>query len=334
MNAAPYEQSRYIRDFRIDPIRRSAGVGDNWPITWGEDDLQYTVYADGYGFDESPSFVTLGVSTITGGVEHFVAENLPVVEERLIGIKAGGKSGLKASGLLMVEGVLYMWVRNAIFGEGKGSILAWSEKKGVDWTWCNWQFDDVHYPVWMNAGKNYQAAQDDYCYMYSTDGQDCYNVSDGIIMARVSKAAITEMRAYQFFVGTDRDNRPSWTHNRSNAAPVFTLQARCLRPEVVYHPPSGRYLLCTITPGTTDWCDAPEHYLGIFDSPTPWGPWTTVVDLPEWGPRENRFQPRIPSKWIADDGENLQLVYSCHPLGSYQFNVHRCRYRIIDTAAG
>lgn len=256
--------------------------------------------------------------------DRFVGRNYAIKEERFRGIETAGKNGMKASGLVMINEVLYLWARNAIPGTGTGSVLGWSENRGVDWHWCDWMFEDIHYPVWMNAGKNYSSAADDFCYMYSTDGGDSYNVSDGIILARVSTRSITSKESYEFLAGTDSEGAPDWSKNRSNAARVITLERRCLRPDVVYHPPSGRYLLCTATPGPTDWSDAQEHYLGIFDAPAPWGPWTSVYEESGWGGRENRFQPRIPSKWIRDDGTAFELLYSCHPSGSYQFNIQTC----------
>ena len=67
-----------------------------------------------------------------------------------------------------------------------------------------------------------------------------------------------------------------------------------------------------------------DGVLGIFDAPTPWGPWAVVKEVPGWGGEENRFQPRIPAKWISPDGLSFWLVYSCFPKGPYQFNLQKC----------
>ena len=56
-------------------------------------------------------------------------------------------------------------------------------------------------------------------------------------------------------------------------------------------------------------------HLGIFDAPTPWGPWSVVDYIADWGAPENRFAPNIPSKWISDDGTTFYLLYSCIPNG-------------------
>ena len=46
----PYLRSQAIRGVSFSPessIVREAIESDNWPITWGDDDAQYTSYGDG-----------------------------------------------------------------------------------------------------------------------------------------------------------------------------------------------------------------------------------------------------------------------------------------------
>ncbi len=45
----------------------------------------------------------------------------------------GGPEGRKASGLLMVDEVLYVWARN-LNKDGTGSSLAWSADRAKTWT--------------------------------------------------------------------------------------------------------------------------------------------------------------------------------------------------------
>ncbi len=73
--------------------------------------------------------------------------------------------------------------------------------------------------------------------------------------------------------------------------------------------------------------------MGIFDAPTPWGPWTVVKRIDGWGGEENRFQPRIPAKWVSQDGKSFYLLYSCFPKGPYKFNVEKCRMDTIGQDA-
>ena len=122
--------------------------------------------------------------------------------------------------------------------------------------------------------------------------------------------------AYEFFCGADGAGRPEWSPEFRRRRSVFRNPGRCFRPGAVYNPGLGRYLLCLMTRA---------GYLGIFDAPEPWGPWTLAYVTEEFGPPETRFQPRIPAKWISPDGRAFHLVYSCHPCGPYCFNVQRCR---------
>jgi len=51
VSAPSYPPSPVIEGLRIDADRLSIGNGDNWPVTWADDDYLYTVYceADGFG---------------------------------------------------------------------------------------------------------------------------------------------------------------------------------------------------------------------------------------------------------------------------------------------
>ncbi len=315
----PYPPSPVIKGLTIDAARQSLGNGDNWPITWADDDAQYTVYCDGKGFGGGSGEGSMSLARISGSPPNIQGENIASPSGHKTG---GGEGGRKASGLLMVDGVLYMWVRN-LNKDGTGSSLAWSKDRAKTWTWAEWSFPEIGYPVWLNAGKNYETAQDGYAYLYSPDTPSAYKTTDGILLARVPKDRITDKEAYRFFAGT-HGGLPMWSPDFKDRRPVFTDPGHCYRPDVVYSPAIKRYLICTATPGAARWSGTNAKYLGIFDSPTPWGPWTAVKQVEGWGGEENRFQPRIPSKWISEDGKTFYLLYSCFPKGPYQFNVQKC----------
>jgi hypothetical protein len=322
----PYPASPVIQNLTIDSDRQSIGDGDNWPITWAGNGEQYTVYCDGKGFGGGSGEGSMSLAKITGSPPNIQGQNIVSPSGHKTG---GGEGGRKASGLLMVDGVLYMWVRN-LNRDGTGSSLAWSRDRAQTWTWASWNFPEIGYPVWLNAGKNYEAAQDNYAYMYSPDTPSAYKTSDHILLARVPKDRIASQDAYQFFAGLDDQGQPKWSPDFKERRPVFTDPGHCYRPDVVYNPGLKRYLLCTATSGAARWCGTDSKYLGIFDSPHPWGPWTTVTQIEGWGGEENRFQPRIPSKWISEDGRSFYFLYSCFPKGPYQFNVQKCMMSLAD----
>jgi len=312
--SSPYPPSPVIGSLKIDAKRTSIGEGDNWPITWADDGDLYTVYCDASGFDAGQDW-SMGPARVTGFPPNIAGQNIfsPTGQR-----KGSGSAGRKASGMLMVDGVLYMWVRN-LHDDGTGSSLAWSVDHGKTWTWEKWSFPEIGYPVWLNAGRNYEDAPDDYAFFCSPDGSSAYLPYDGILLARVPVDRIIEPDAYEFFAGWDDCGAPIWDDDLGNHQPVFSNPAGCFRPSVVYSPSIERYLLCVTAP-----YDAPNGYLGIFDAPTPWGPWTTVAYLEGWGAPENRCQPQIPAKWISMDGLSFYLLYSCFPKGPYQFNIQSC----------
>jgi hypothetical protein len=321
--ATSYAPSPVIKNLVIESERFSIGDGDNWPITWADNDAQYTVYCDGKGFGGGSGAGSMSLTKVSGSPPNIVGENIISVTGHKTG---GGQQGRKASGLLMVDGVLYMWVRN-LQKDGTGSSLAWSKDHAKTWTWADWGFPEIGYPVWLNAGRNYDAAQDDFAYMYSPDTPSAYKTSDHILLARVPKDRVTTKDAYQFFAGLDETGSPRWAAGLQDRTPAFIDPGHCYRPDVIYNPGLKRYLLCTATSGSPEWCGTDEKYLGIFDSKTPWGPWTVVTQIRGWGGDENRFQPRIPMKWIGQDGGSFYLLYSCFPKGPYQFNLQKCTLR-------
>lgn len=131
--AAPFPPSPVIRRIDWAPastiVRRARG-SDNWPLAWGDDDAIYTAYGDGRGFEPFvEAKLSLGLAKIDGGPGDFTAVNLRSSTAEQRGDDAAGK---KASGLLMVDGALYLLARNA-----GNSQLAWSSDRGKTWTWAD-----------------------------------------------------------------------------------------------------------------------------------------------------------------------------------------------------
>ncbi len=295
--AAPYPQSKVIRGIRFAPesaITRAAVDSDNFPITWADDDAQYTSYGDGWGFEPLiKEKLSMGISKLTGGPDNFKAVNLhaPTIER-----PGGGKRGPKASGMLMVDGVLYMWVRNT-----GNSQLVWSEDHGLTWQW-GFKFDvSFGSPAFLNFGKNYAGARDGYVYSYSQDGPSAYESYDGVVLARAPKEKIRDRSAYEFFVRLDAAGKPEWTRDIARRRPVFTFPGKCQRVDAVYNPGLKRYLLALGYNHNGGW--------GIYDAPEPWGPWTTAFQTAHWG-LGGTHGYRLPSKWIGPGGRTMHLVFS------------------------
>jgi len=186
-------------------IMRMAHGSDNWPVTWAEDDVLYTAYGDGWGFEPKVDHkLSLGFAGIIGTPPHVTGINIRSTTGEQLG---DGKSGLKASSLLALDGMLYLWARNANHN-GEQAQLAWSSDKGQTWSWCPWVFREFGYPVFLNFGKNNANAIDNYVYLYSPDTPSAYDEGDRVILMRVPGDGITNRDEYEFFAKLDHDRQP------------------------------------------------------------------------------------------------------------------------------
>jgi CubicO group peptidase (beta-lactamase class C family) len=305
-------RSPVIKELRWAPpesiVRRAKG-SDNWPITWADDDALYAAYGDGFGFEPFiAEKLSLGFARITGVPPAFKGENFRSSTGEARGQGAAGK---KASGMLMVDGVLYLLARNAANAQ-----LAWSRDRGKTWTWADWRFtSSFGCPTFLNFGQNYAGARDEFVYIYSPDRDSAYEVADSMMLVRAPKERIGEREAYQFFAGLDSAGRPKWTHDIAQRAAVFNNASRCYRSGVTYNAALRRYLLVHPVPGAAS-RDGNGKIdvrfsggLAIYDAPEPWGPWTTAFFTEQWdvGPGDTAS---FPTKWMSADGRTLYLLFS------------------------
>ena len=204
--------------------------------------------------------------------------------------------------MLMLDGVLSLLVRNTTNAQ-----LAWSKDRGGTWTWSDWRFEtSFGYPAFLNFGRNYQGARDDYVYVYSHDCDSAYERADRMVLARVAKDRITDRTAYEYFCGLAADGSARWAADVAQRGAVFLHAGRCYRSSVSYCAPLRRYLWCQTGPGSD------TRFRGgfaVYDAPEPWGPWTTVYFTNEWdvGPGETSC---LPTKWMSEDGRTVHLVFS------------------------
>ncbi len=294
--AGPYPPSAVIGQVSFEPlvsVRRAAIGSDNWPLTWADDGSMYTSYGDGWGFEPRiDRKLSLGFARITGPAEKFRAENIRSES----GERAGdGPRGPKASGMLMVDGVLYMWVRNM-----DTARLAWSGDRGRTWQWGFGWTESFGSPAFVNFGANYAGARDDYVYTFSQDGPSAYASEDSLLLARVHRTRLRERDSYEFFQRLE-NGRPVWTREIGARGAVFRFPGHCQRVDAVYNPGLRRYLLALGYDHQGGW--------GLYDAPEPWGPWTTAFHTMRWDSGKTHGY-RLPSRWISADGETMHLVYS------------------------
>lgn len=287
-----------------DAVFRAAKGSDNWPATWADDDALYAAYGDGWGFEpKRKGKLSLGLVRVTGEPGNIKGVNLSAQTAEQTG---DGPRGKKASGMLMVDGTLYMLARNA-----RNAQLAWSSDHGANWTWCDWTFaTSFGCPTFLNFGRNYAGARDDYVYLLSPDNDSAYRPSNDTVLARVPRDKLATLDAYAFFAGLGQDGNPKWSDDVAERRAVLSNPGRCYRTGISYNAGLERYILVQ-THGS-------KGGLTVFDAPEPWGPWSIVYNADRWDidPGESAS---FPAKWMSADGRTMHLLFS----GNDSFSVRR-----------
>jgi hypothetical protein len=310
----PYPTSPVITGIKwaaVDEIIRLAPGSDTWPLTWADDGHLYTAYGDGWGFEPK---IEKKLSLGLGRVEGFPPEIRGVNLRSEIEEPGAGPRGRKASGMLMVDGTLYMFLRNAD-RQGRHSRVVWSSDRGKTWAEADWRFESFGYPAFLNFGRHYAGARDQFVYIVSHDNPSAYDPADRFILMRVPKDRIRERNAYEFFVKRDGQDRPLWTRQIDERGAVFEHAGRCYRSGISYNAGLGRYIWVQIIPSENRSFTGREGDVrfeggfGIYDAPEPWGPWTTAFHTEKWdvGPGETSS---FPPKWMSSDGKSMWLVFS------------------------
>lgn len=335
----PYDWSTFITGCTIDTavISLPSNVvrpGDNWPITWSDDDNLYTFLADGYGFTPQSDEYSRYPCKITGSPFKNNVKGYDISTNSIGKGTGGDVKGKKSSGLISISDpsdssgtLLVAWVRN-VNADGGASLL-YSEDYGANWNWA-WGDPDSNpdviipelgHPSWMQAGKNNSSAQDGYLYFYSPNQPKAYLLADNVILGRVPINSVLDKSKYQYFSGTFEN--PSWSSDIESRKPAFTAERQCYRLYVSYNPALNRYILLTANGDGLMTNYRGTHNLGIYESGNPWGPWKTVYWNDSFHSNWSVFGPQIVPKWISSDGKTFYLLYSNFPKGPYKFNLQK-----------
>jgi hypothetical protein len=302
--------------WEFDTMIQLAPGSDLWPTTWAADGNVYTSWGDGGGFGgtDRRGRTSLGFGRLEGPPERPLGENIWGGHNARNSATFNGK----CTGIISVGGILYAWI-NMQNGHPPDVRLAWSTDLGAHWKLTDWAFPKSgrFFPgTFLNFGRDYRGSQDDYVYAYGARWIWAQGPENDLYLARVHCRRILDRTAYEFFSGLDQFQNPIWDKDVASRKPVFT-DARgvgnCGLAHVVYLSPIGRYLLTVGHRSSFIASLANEvRRLGVFDAPSPWGPWTTVAYYDDWG----GFGPgealgyNIPAKWIAPDGRTMWMVFS------------------------
>jgi len=291
--------------------------GDTYPVTWADDDEIYTAAGDPL-WGESIS--GLDVEKFTGGPEDYKITKLNHMNEYL----GWGGDGPKPSGMICVNGVLYLAFQNMLrmkkpphslkSQHGSDAHIVYSTSKGLLWTEA---FPNIakpmfpgHFfggPSFVQFGKNNANARDDYVYAVSSDQWDN---GTHMRLGRVPADKIIQRYSWQWVSAFKASGEPVWHDDLNEATPVLSSYKSIGLPEMVYIKALNRYLLFTWRL-YEDFSNEHGTDLIIYESPEPWGPFFLVHTEKYWEGKEfNPYCPRVPLKWMDPDGLSGWLQFS------------------------
>ncbi len=322
---APYPPSSIILgiSFDLSTLVELAPGSDNWPVTWADDDHQYTSWGDGGGFGgtNNDGRVSLGFGRVEGSKDSYQGFNVWGGKNPENSAEFNGKS----RGIISIGGILYMWRGGA--GSGAMSFdfdeLYQSTDHAASWQFTGVRFDSNDFPnsegifatTFLQFGRDYGGARDGYVYTYAPENKDGVwevQTPGEIALLRVPIGSITNESSYEFFAGLDGQGQPQWSSAASARQPVFEDAVNgVMRTSVSYNPGIGRYIL--ITQQVSRYQSQSGH-IGIYDAPEPWGPWTTVLLANPWTLGLQNGSKTVfwnfSNKWLSQDGLDFVLVYT------------------------
>jgi hypothetical protein len=312
-------------EFDLTTRKTLAFGSDIWPVTWADDDQQYTAFGDGAGFNvtnareaNGKARVSMGVARVEGGPDAYRGINVWGGKDAENPAQFSGKG----TGILSLDGVLYMWVA------GPGSLcvpetrLAVSTNHARTWRLVDWKWtekDGLFAGVFLNAGKDYAGAPDGGVYVYFTHLNEVpdkprnwiHETPGRVDLARVPKQRILEAGAYEWFTGLAADGTARWSSKMADRKPVFE-DPNGIKVVSVARPPTVGRCLLAYNPRDN------RGNFGLFESPHPWGPWRQVAYLKEqplFLPPEPNSRVSIfhfaPKWWSGGDRYEFTLVFNC-----------------------
>ncbi|MGN9795659.1 FG-GAP-like repeat-containing protein [Streptomyces sp. OZ13] len=306
--------------------------GDLWPNCWADDDSVYTAYGDGVGF--GGDYSDIGVAKISGMPGGLTGTQLATDVSQIW----TADHNRKPTGMACVDGALYLAVQDLAtdFNDAPAATIAKSTDKGRTWTWDRTRpmfgggvFTTV---MFLDYGKDYANAPDDYVYAYGLDHNWRDSFDDSVPdpvdlhLARVHKSSVMDENAWQYAAGLDASGNPIWSTDITRRQPVlhddrhiyqdvFT-QNRVRNTTVlgqggiVHNKPLNRYIY-------TSWT---EYTFEFYEATSPWGPWKHFATkdfggYPWTHSKHGGYATTIPSKYISADGRSMWLQSNVCPCG-------------------
>jgi hypothetical protein len=309
--------------FNASTRRTEARGSDIWPITWVSDSHQYSAFGDGAGFGVASGKeangrdpVSLGVARIKGAATNYVGRNVRGGKQAENAAQFSGKG----TGLISVDGALFMWVAGPDSLTVPETRLAVSRDLSKTWSLVDWKWtmqDRLFAGVFVNHGQDNAGAKDEFvcaCFtrlaaIPAKPRNWAHEVPGQVDLARVHRSKITGREAWDWFEGLDETGRPKWTKDLQLRKPTFEDPNGIKVVSVSHNRGLDRYLLL-YNPH-----DNRGHF-ACMEATAPWGPWRQVAYLksqalfmpPQANQRVSVFH--FGPKWWSDDGREFTLVFN------------------------
>lgn len=342
-----------IIEARIEPVSSilTQSDGDLFPCAWAQDGALYAANGDGKGFDLQSEWCDIVVNRIDGPINHLTGT-------RLTGPDGVGsiwadpmKYNRKPTGMVCVDGVLYLAVQNLnkeeglrAFDDAPCATICCSKDMGKTWEWdkATPMFKDYTLTTifFLDYGQNSQNCPDDYVYAYGLDynwrASMCASVPDplDLYLARVNKSKIMDRTQWEFFSGI-KQGQAHYSSEVDKRVPVLTDKRRVqiLPPpgkeakpydmsvisqgSVVYNKPLDRYIYSSWTESTFE----------FYEAPNPWGPFRLFLsenfgNYPWDKSRYGGYATVIPSKFISEDGCTMYVQSNTFAGGINRYGFH------------
>ncbi len=221
-----------------------------------------------------------------------------------------GPNGIddKPSSMIYVDNVLY-WAGHTPGGATEAGYIAFSGDYGQTWgvdynsPWgATSNFREL---MFINMGKAYGAAKDNYVYALGTGTEWVDQGStQSLYLARVDRQTIADYSHWRYYTGLDPQTPEGWSQSESDAEALAGLHTYS-QGSVMYHEGIGRFLFLAGVDAD------PPTGGGLFEAENPWGPWTRVGTI-----------PAISISSLIPKGAGTDFVYYASAGGSSTYNLN------------
>lgn len=320
-----------------------ASHGDTWAPAWAEDGNLYSPSNDTHGMHMAANS-NVAFNRLSGA-DPVPLDGITVNAMADYGhLSQQGPDGCtwKSSGCLYIDGALYLVVARHKYGEYSGdhfrrqtavnaSIIR-STDLGRTWTRSakqnmeQPQFPGRHFatPYFIQYGLHTVTADNADRYIYAVSNDGFWDNGDQMILGRVPRAKLAALNGadWEYYTGGDGMHRSAWTANAADAKPILQSPGKFGMTGAVYVPVRRRYLMVAWhypAGGGKMKGAATETIWDFYESPRPWGPWTTIGSK-RYSP-EGFYCPQICPKFLTPQQAYIWTAGNWNDKDAYRLHI-------------